>query len=134
MTPAPGVRHLRDVARLAFFLLPLSALVTCFVLFGDRFTAHTPADLARASYGWPITWVTQDLSRYAYVEYPQTVPFNFTRAWDAPIRTTFHWQWFLVDTLIVGLGVTVVFMLGARAIRRRITSRDQDGTGADAVS
>ncbi|WP_087015991.1 hypothetical protein [Leucobacter sp. 7(1)] len=130
MSPAPVRTRVKDLVQIYLVLLPLSALATFFLLVGDRFTAHSPGELAHASYGWPLDWVTQDLSRYAYAEFPQTVPFNFTRAWDDPIATSVHWQWFAGDMLIVGFAVTAAFLVLGRMIRHRRAAKPQDSNGS----
>jgi hypothetical protein len=82
---------------------------TTYCLAADRFTAHSAAELARASYGWPFNWVTQDLSRYAATEFPVTIAFSWQRNWSDPVVTSYDWLMFAVNTLLVGVPVTVLF-------------------------
>ena len=90
-------------------LLPFSAMVTFYCLAADRVTARSAAELARASYGWPFNWVTQDLSRYAPTEFPVTIAFNWQRDWSDPVVTSYDWVRFAVDVLLVGVLVTALF-------------------------
>lgn len=111
-------------ARMYLYLLPLSVLATFYGLMADRFTAHSAAELARASYGWPFNWVTQDLARYDPVEFPVTIAFNWRRDWSDPVATSYDWIMLAANTLIVGVLVTavfyaIVFSLNRIAARRR---------------
>ena len=100
---------LGGAARMYLYLLPLSAMATFYCLAADRFTAHSAAELARASYGWPFNWVAQDLSRYAATEFPVTIAFSWQRNWSDPVVTSYDWLMFAVNTLLVGVPVTVLF-------------------------
>lgn len=100
---------LGGLAKMYLYLLPLSAIVTFYCLAADRFTAHSAAELARASYGWPLNWVTQDLSRYEPIGFPTTIDFNWQRNWSDPVATSYDWFRFAVDTLLLGMLVTALF-------------------------
>ncbi len=91
------------------YLLPLSAMATFYCLAADRFTAHSAAELARASYGWPFNWVTQDLSRYEPTGLPTTIDFNWQRNWSDPIATSYDWLMLALDILLLGAPVTGLF-------------------------
>lgn len=113
------------VIRMYLYLLPLAALVTAYLLLADSFTAVSQASLARASYGWPFDWVTQDLSRYGTGDFPLTIAFDWRRDWSDPIVTELDWLMLIADTAIVGVAVTAlcyaliaVFGPAARARRR----------------
>ena len=104
-------------------LLPLSAMVTFYCLAADRFLAHSAAELARASYGWPFNWVTQDLSRYEPVEFPVTIDFNWQRTWSEPVATSYDWLFFAVDTLLLGVLVTALFYAIVFVSKRIVAAR-----------
>jgi len=115
---------LGGIARMYLYLLPLSALAAFYFLVADRFTGYSADELARASYGWPLNWVTQDLSRYEPIDFPVTIGFNWQRNWSDPVVTNYDWFLFAADTLIAGVLVTglfysVVFFAKRIAVARR---------------
>lgn len=84
-------------------------MVAFYCLAADRFIAYSAAELARASYGWPFNWVTQDLSRYEPTGFPTTIGFNWQRNWSDPVATSYDWLMLVLDTLLLGVLVTSLF-------------------------
>ncbi|WP_025132997.1 hypothetical protein [Leucobacter sp. PH1c] len=112
---------IRAFLRMFLAMLPFGGLATFYLLFARPAVAHAPGELAHARYGLPLTWIEQDLSRFDQGEYPLEVPFNFTRAWHDPIVTHYELFVFALNTLIVGLVITVCVLAGlslARTLRR----------------
>ncbi|MGW8482685.1 hypothetical protein ACWGJP_06070 [Microbacterium sp. NPDC055903] len=112
-----------SVLRTYLWLLPVSAVVTFYALFAAPFTADDPAALAHARYGWPLPWIEQDLSRYEPIGYPTTIAFDGVRAWDDPIDTNYDLLAAVADVLIIGVGVTGLFLVAMIPIRRAIENR-----------
>jgi hypothetical protein len=111
------------VIRISCCLLPLAALGVAYLLFADRFTAVSGASLARASYGWPFDWVTQDLSRYGTGDFPLTIGFDWHRNWDDPVVMDVNWLLFAADTAIVCAGVTALCYALTAVIPRAARAR-----------
>ena len=94
------------ILRMYLCLLPLAAVATFYLLVLDRVTATSQNALAHAGFGLPFDWVEQDLSRYEPISFPTVIKFNFVRAWDAPIVTSYDWLMFGVNVVICGVGAT----------------------------
>jgi|GEM_PF-2598612 len=115
------------IVRTYLMLLPLSAMLTFYLLLADSVTASSAEDLRHARYGLPFAWVEQDLSRYEPIAFPFTLGFGWQRAWHDPIVTHYDWFAFAADVLIVGIAVTAAFLALVPLIRRlarRATRKD----------
>lgn len=120
-------RTLISWLRIYLYLLPLAALVTYYALVASTGVVRTSADLAHVGFGWPFDWVKQDLSRYEPIAYPESIDYNFTRAWHDPIETHYDWVMFAVNTLILGVGVVIVFAILVALLNRTRTSKKSPG-------
>lgn len=115
-----------EAIRIVLALLPISAVVTFFLLVVDQVTVRSAADLQAVRYGLPLPWVEQDLSRYEPVAYPETVPFNWTRAWYDPIDTGIDGFALAADVAIVEIALLAAaagVFLGLRRLRSRRAAR-----------
>lgn len=102
-------------------LLILSALVVVWMAFRDTVTVENRADLRDASFGWPPSWLNQDL-RILDPPFP----------WDvAPVRpqettTSMALGAFAIDTLLVFSALAVVVALVVVLSRRMSGGKKPD--------
>lgn len=65
---------------------------------------RTEAELDFVRFGFPIPWITQDLSHSPYVGYPQEVALRLTsRKTAVQIPTDYDWLAFLGNALMWGV-------------------------------
>ncbi|MGO3886049.1 MAG: hypothetical protein ACTJHU_07115 [Mycetocola sp.] len=118
----------RSMLSLYLWLLPLSAVVMFMLVFAFPFTAAHQTELTEARFGWPLAWITQDLSRYQPIGFPATMEYTLTRAWDNPISTHYNAVAAIVNTLLVGLVVTPLFWAAMIPLRRVAENRRAAGS------
>ena len=128
---AKGARgRVRATVWIYVCLLRLAALGALYLTVLDTFVAASTRDLAQAQYGWPLTWVTQDLSRYQPVSFPVTIEYNWQRAWYDPLVTHYSWWAFAANTLLLGMVVVAIFGVVIALIRRRRAGKVTRGDAA----
>ncbi len=109
-------------------LVPLAGVVVFYLLAASTFVATSPGELTHARFGWPAAWVEQDLSRYEPSTFPVTLDYNWTRSWDAPIVTTYHWGLLAVNVLLVATVLTAALFAVVAIVRHARRGRPASAT------
>jgi len=93
------------VNRIKVFLccLPLSSIIiwTIANLKSERITSFS--DQASLSFGWPIKWIEQDISRSPFSRYPQQVRLSWVKFDQFP--TQVDWLLFASNVAILSLAL-----------------------------
>lgn len=115
----PSPRHwLANCVSTYLLLLPVSALVTAYLLLTDSITVDTQSELTELRFGLPYPWITQDQSRYQFVEFPVTLTPVMGKVRPDPLPTSYDWFTFIGNVLLVGIGVVLAFGLVVAIVRR----------------
>jgi hypothetical protein len=112
------------------FAVVMGGLITVAAPWQQTATAHSHHDLRHLSYGYPLSWFSQDQRIHTATTYPAEM------AWDSPMETPTSVRpgRFLADWSIIASFIGVTLMLTAGVIRllgtRRATTASDAATSA----